>query len=524
MEQNAGENLQIKNIINLLQSSNCIEHFQKAETQDAESMFYVGRNLIEGTNEFPQSIDIGLKYIIRASELHNYAAMEYYASLLFKGDILPQDKTKSTNLLTEVISKTNSITAKLLYAQIEYSKRVAGANGFDDSEVNYVLAKEYSKEAAKSTPKNTEAMILYAKISQKEKTNKFGSIERDFNESFKYFKEAANLGNGDGMAYLGNFYSKGYGVTKIDKNLSLHYYRQSSKSGNLTGSAFYGGLLIDNENRANEQEGLRLIKYACDRGNPQGMVAFGYSLFWGDGDLTVDKEKASKYFKMAADLGHDMGMNNYACDLRDGIGVPRNIDESVRYFKLAIEEGNILSARNYGNMLCKGFHDDCENVLVQADRALGKKYLKYAADHDDVIAIEEYASQLLNDEGNIDVAELRTYLERGVQAKSTLCMKLYGAILLDGVPFEKDLMRGASYFKMAVDLNDENAMNVYGELLESGIGVDKDVEMARRYFQQAADLGDESGIENYARFLEEGIGGEKCIEEGKKYRDLLLKS
>lgn len=505
-------------------STSCKAHIQEANSGNTESLYYIGRSFIEGANEFPQNIKIGLRYIKRGSEMEDISSMEYYGSLLFKGDIIAKDEYKANSILMTAAIKYNSSNAKFLLAQIQMSHRTSGPNGFDDSKVNYVLAKEFAKEAADSTPKNPEAMVLYGLICQKEKNNEYGSITRNFKEAFKYFKEAADLGNEDAMVYVGNYYRDGYGVTNIDKKLAIRYYRLSSKSGNLNGCASYGGRMIDGDGiKENEREGLRLVKYSCDRGNPRGYVGYGYCLFYGVSDLPVDKIKASYYFKKAADAGYHMGMYNYAIDLRDGNGgVQRNIDEAIRYFKMAIDEGNIFSARILGILLCKGFKDENSNVILKPDPTEGNRYIKYAADHGDSAAMEEYAYNILNRKGvEFNTNELKKYLEMGVEAKNTFCMRYYGAILLDGTPFPKDVTQGARYYKMAVDLGDEAAMYTYGELLEEGLGVEKDLVKARKYYQLAADLGDKDGIESYARFLEQGIGGEKWEEEAQKYRKIL---
>lgn len=505
----------------------CRSHILEADQGNTDSMLYVGRNFIEGTNEFPQNVELGLKYLIKSSEQENVSAMEYYGSLLFDGNFITKDEDKANSILMKAATKYKSPRAKLLIAKIQYSHRTVGPNGFDDSDVNYVLAKKFAKEAADSIPKSTEAMVFYGLLCQKEKTNKYGTINRNFSEAFKYFKEASELGDEDAMAYLGNYYKEGYGVVTTDKKLAVRYYRHSSKSGNLKGCALYGSRMIDGEGtKENEIEGLRLIKYSCDRGNPQGMVAYGYCLFFGVSYLPIDKAKASQYFKMAADAGYHMGMYNYAIDLREGNrGVVRNINEAIRYFKMAIEEGNIFSARVLGILLCKGFKDENSNVILDANPVEGNKYLKYAADHGDSAAMEEYAYNILNKKGvEYDTNELKKYLQMGIDANNTFCMRYYGAILLDGAPFPKDVERGAMYYKMAVDLGDEAAMSTYGELLEEGLGVQKDLIEARKYYRQAADLGDKDGMESYARFLEQGIGGEKCPDEAKKYRELLEKS
>lgn len=53
--------------------------------------------------------------------------------------------------------------------------------------------------------------------------------------------------------------------------------------------------------------------------------------------ISVNKQEAAKYFKMAVDKGYANSMNNYAVMLKNGEWVPVNKQEAAKYFKMSAE-------------------------------------------------------------------------------------------------------------------------------------------------------------------------------------------
>lgn len=55
-------------------------------------------------------------------------------------------------------------------------------------------------------------------------------------------------------------------------------------------------------------------------------------------DVPVDKKKAAKYCKIAADKGHPKAMNNYATMLSNGDGIPIDTKTAAQYYKMSAEK------------------------------------------------------------------------------------------------------------------------------------------------------------------------------------------
>ena len=90
--------------------------------------------------------------------------------------------------------------------------------------------------------------------------------EKNYTESIKYFKKAADQGNADAQYELGYMYSRGEGVTLSDS------------------------------------EAVRWYKLAADQGDAMALYELGFMYENGYGVTQSDTE-AIKYYKLAADQG-----------------------------------------------------------------------------------------------------------------------------------------------------------------------------------------------------------------------------
>lgn len=84
-----------------------------------------------------------------------------------------------------------------------------------------------------------------------------------------------------------------------------------------------------------------------------------YSDLSNEHKITVDYEKASHYYKLAADKGDQLSAERYANMLVKGLGVPQNKDEALRYYGMA---NTSESAQIKIEMLN---HTSSENELIQ---------------------------------------------------------------------------------------------------------------------------------------------------------------
>ena len=92
---------------------------------------------------------------------------------------------------------------------------------------------------------------------------------------------------------------------------------------------------------------------------------------------------AARYFKLAADQGHAPAQFRYGLCLKEGEGVPRDLDEAARYFKLSADQGWAPAQLEYAR-LCMEMGQGVPRLLGEAAR-----YFRMAADQDEEVWVEQ---------------------------------------------------------------------------------------------------------------------------------------
>jgi serine/threonine protein kinase len=80
-------------------------------------------------------------------------------------------------------------------------------------------------------------------------------------------------------------------------------------------------------------------KVQADAGDPIAQCTYGFYLENGTG-VPKDLKEAVRYYKLSADQGNAYGQNNYGRCLECATGVPKDLKEAARYYKLSADQGN----------------------------------------------------------------------------------------------------------------------------------------------------------------------------------------
>lgn len=126
----------------------CKKIVEEAEN-DPEKQFLVGTFLIEGKNDFPQNIEIGIKYLERSISKGCLDSVVYLSQILIEGKLIPSDFLRAKKYLSQYLNKDDG-RVFLLYGKI--------------------LKKENKKSEARSyfqkgcKKGNSEAMYKYGKM------------------------------------------------------------------------------------------------------------------------------------------------------------------------------------------------------------------------------------------------------------------------------------------------------------------------------------------------------------------------
>ena len=223
----------------------------------------------------------------------------------------------------------------------------------------------------------------------------------------------------------------------------------------------------------------------------------------------------------------------YAVLSRDGIGVKRDLLESVQYFLKAEANGHPNCDVEIKKICMLEATE--EKAAEMYERGLRAKQgeepekaaecFKYAADAGHALAMCAYAGMLREGEGcDQSYSESAKYFKMAADIGQPHGQCNYGFCLLTGTGVEKNEELAVKYFKMSADGSDVGGFINYGSALRLGRGVSQDLEAAAKYLKMAAESGNALGQALYAQMLRNGEGVEKNSAEAAKYTEAAAES
>ena len=199
-----------------------------------------------------------------------------------------------------------------------------------------------------------------------------------------------------------------------------------------------------------------------------------------------------------------------------GIGVARDENEAVRWYRKGANAGNLQATTALAIALLEG-------------RGTGKdpqeavRLLKLAADKDNLDAMYRlgalYAQGAIVSKDALEAVRLFTKASEAGHAPSMVDL---GLMFYNGEGVQVDMVKAAMWYKRAADLGDSSGMVNLGYLHQQGKGVEQDDVAAVNLYRRAADDGNPAGIHNLASMYESGRGlGRKDPEQAA---DLVLRA
>ncbi len=150
--------------------------------------------------------------------------------------------------------------------------------------------------------------------------------------AYKEFKKAAMKGHLDSQYNLAVMLYTGKGIPR-DKAEAIYWFVKAAEGGDETAQYNLGVLFSTDKDLPNEYPKM-------DKGEIYFEVA--------NKGATSNKEKAFKWYKMAAEQGHVSAQLNLGVIYNQGIGVKRNYAEAARWYEKAAAKGNKKGQLNLG--------------------------------------------------------------------------------------------------------------------------------------------------------------------------------
>lgn len=245
------------------------------------------------------------------------------------------------------------------------------------------------------------------------------------------YLKASAFGSAYADGQLATFYAKG---TAVGKDMQIaQRYRQASES----------QLLV-----------------MAEQGDAQAQYLMGRI----NSSLLDQQNKASEWFRRAAEAGHVLAQGELGYHLEVGRGVSKSYSQAAVWYEKAARQGDFYSASNLGN-----FYRDGKGVTQNYAKA--REWYQRAAEH-------QYG-QAMNELGQL--------YEYGL-----------------GVP--RDDAKAFDWYRKAARQGNAPGMNNLGRLYERGDGTAKSLESAADWYLKSAEKGDAGGQANLGRMYQFGRG------------------
>ena len=236
----------------------------------------------------------------------------------------------------------------------------------------------------------------------------------DLNKAFSLWKKTADMGDAEGLYYMGVFYGTG-DVVSQDYTISTQYLQKSADLGCADALYQLGVYKMHGFGcQANWEEALKFCEAAANKGCADAANEAGYIYDRGEHGVKKDDEKAFEWFLKAAELNHT---------------------EAIRYVIRAYHDGIVEDedGEEYLYWVEKGFELDIPEVFLQVGFYLfqEKEYenafpaLAAASEKGLIVANHILALMLIKGLGvEQDVDEAIDYLTQGAYEGDESCLNL----------------------------------------------------------------------------------------------------
>lgn len=160
-------------------------------------------------------------------------------------------------------------------------------------------------------------------------------------EAVEFFRKAADLGDPEGLLWMGGFHVKGFGEVPKNETKAVEFWMASAERGyaeafNVLGWAFHDGIGVP----ADLKRAIEYWRQGHESGNTDSSLMLAELYESGAGDLDADKGKALELYQSAADRGNGWALLEVSRAYRSGFGGLK-IDEakSLEFLRKAAEKG-----------------------------------------------------------------------------------------------------------------------------------------------------------------------------------------
>ena len=319
-------------------------------------------------------------------------------------------------------------------------------------------------------------------------------------------RRLAEQGDADAQYNLGYRYVTGIGVPQ-DRAEAVRWLRLAADQGHTQAEDFLGRMPPMGSQRATdnvaETELPATLPPATGQsprsGNPFRVPSFRTDAEQGDADaqfnlgvrytnglgVPQDEAEAVRWYQLAAEQGHVDAQWILGVIYANGEGVPQDEAEAVRWYRLAAEQGNATAQINLGFHYAFG-------LGVPQDEAEGVRWYRLSADQGNANAQFNLGVRYANGLGvPQDEAEAGRWYRLAADQGDASAQFNLGAMYANGAGVLKDAAEAVRWYRLAAEQGNATAQYNLGVMYGKGAGVLKDSVLAHMWLNIAGAIGNE---------------------------------
>ena len=210
--------------------------------------------------------------------------------------------------------------------------------------------------------------------------------------------------------------------------------------------------VVEPEKNEKIEDFMTRIYHMAEQGDTNALMTLGYMYLYGVNGVEVNYKKAYEYYKLAAENGDSVAINNLGSLYYSGTGVRRDVFQAAQLFAQASDLGNMDSTLNLA-----------------------------------VIYLSE-KGQLGNTKEAVNL------LKKAAEKNNPVGKYMLGYLYLKGIGIPKNARKAIENIRFAAEQNYDEAQYMMGYLYLHGMGVMQNYNNALNYLMRAYNQGNISAI------------------------------
>lgn len=409
-----------------------------------------------------------------------------------------------------------------------------------ESKQNQDDVMDYYQYSADKGSTSSQLIVGYAHMYGLRGFARNGELARQF------FQRAADAGEPEAYAALGNMYWKGIGVAQNNET-AYNLFKKGADKGDPAsqyglGSMYLSGAVPTPHQPLETTAGIatpaqpadqtaeavheaqtqgesnipppissftlakdpklaaQYFNMSANQGNPDAQYKLGMLYMTGVG-VEQNYFSAIRYFSQAAQQGQTLARYHLGTLNKDGLGTPKNCNSAVRFFKYVVEKASWLSAMDQAyESYTKGndyhtalsiYHQLAElgvevaqsNAAYMFDRGYGVKHFIIGSSSSEQLQRALSLYKKAAEQGNVEAyVKVGDYYYYGTSG-------LTNAVSGNATSYNTTAQyeKSVYHYRRAADLRNAQAMFNLGIMHEHGLGLPQDFHLAKRYYDMAAE-------------------------------------